>query len=163
MCYNASGSGGRKKYKTPFRASHYFRVTYANLRDIYKAEFTIFPLKFTPPFTCSQLMALLFLLSVKTGTSPHSCYYYLLDSSLSNLTKSLSVQFSCSVTSDSLQPHESKHAAAAAAAKLPQLCPTRLCATPWTAAHQASPSLGFSRQEHWGGLPFPSPMHESEK
>ena len=31
------------------------------------------------------------------------------------------------------------------------------------AAHQASPSLGFSRQEHWSGLPFPSPMHESEK
>ena len=39
----------------------------------------------------------------------------------------------------------------------------RLCATPYTAAHQASPSLGFSRQEHWSGLPFPSPMHESEK
>ena len=39
----------------------------------------------------------------------------------------------------------------------------RLCATPWTAAHQAPPSLGFPRQEHWSGLPFPSPMHESEK
>ena len=39
----------------------------------------------------------------------------------------------------------------------------RLCATPYTAAQQASPSLGFSRQEHWSGLPFPSPMHESEK
>ena len=38
----------------------------------------------------------------------------------------------------------------------------RLCATPQTAAHQAPPSLGFSRQEHWSGLPFPSPMHESE-
>ena len=38
----------------------------------------------------------------------------------------------------------------------------RLCATPKTAAHQAPPSLGFSRQEHWSGLPFPSPMHESE-
>ena len=34
----------------------------------------------------------------------------------------------------------------------------RLCATPETAAHQAPPSLGFSRQEHWSGLPFPSPM-----
>ena len=33
-----------------------------------------------------------------------------------------------------------------------------LCATPETAAHQAPPSLGFSRQEHWSGLPFPSPM-----
>ena len=39
----------------------------------------------------------------------------------------------------------------------------RLCATPQTAAHQAPPSLGFSRQEHWSGLPFPSLMHESEK
>ena len=40
---------------------------------------------------------------------------------------------------------------------------SRVCATPETAAHQAPPSLGFSRQEHWSGLPFPSPMHESEK
>ena len=39
----------------------------------------------------------------------------------------------------------------------------RLCATPWTAAHQAPFSLEFSRQEHWSGLPFPSPVHESEK
>ena len=39
----------------------------------------------------------------------------------------------------------------------------RLCSTPQMAAHQASPSLGFCRQEHWSGLPFPSPMHESEK
>ena len=38
-----------------------------------------------------------------------------------------------------------------------------LCATPQTVAHQAPPSLGSSRQEHWSGLPFPSPMHESEK
>ena len=39
----------------------------------------------------------------------------------------------------------------------------RLCATPWTAAYQAPQFLGFSRQEHWSGLPFPSPMQESEK
>ena len=39
----------------------------------------------------------------------------------------------------------------------------RLCATPYTAAYQAPPSLGFSRQEHWSGLPFPSAMQESEK
>ena len=50
----------------------------------------------------------------------------------------------------------------AAAAKLLQSCPT-LCdpidgSPPW-----APPSLGFSRQEHWSGLPFPSPMHEGEK
>ena len=38
----------------------------------------------------------------------------------------------------------------------------RLCANPETAAYQAPLSLGFSRQEHWSGLPFPSPMHESE-
>ena len=39
----------------------------------------------------------------------------------------------------------------------------QLCATPQTAAHQAPPSLGFSRQEHWSGLPFPSPMPECEQ
>ena len=39
----------------------------------------------------------------------------------------------------------------------------QLCVTPEMAAHQAPPSLGFSRQEHWSSLPFPSPMHESEK
>ena len=38
----------------------------------------------------------------------------------------------------------------------------RLCATPEMATHQAPMSLGFSRQEHWSGLPLPSPMHESE-
>ena len=47
------------------------------------------------------------------------------------------------------------------AAKSLQSCLT-LC-DPKTAAHQAPPSLGFSRQEHWSGLPFPSPVHESEK
>ena len=39
----------------------------------------------------------------------------------------------------------------------------RLCATPEMEAHQAPPSPGFSRQEHWSGLPLPSPMHGSEK
>ena len=34
----------------------------------------------------------------------------------------------------------------------------QLCATPWTAAHQAPLSMGFSRQEYWSGLPFPSPQ-----
>ena len=50
---------------------------------------------------------------------------------------------------------------AAAAAKLLQSCPT-LC-DPIEAAHQSPPSLGFSRQEYWSGVPFPSPMHESKK
>ena len=33
----------------------------------------------------------------------------------------------------------------------------RLFATPWTVAHQTPLSMGFSRQEYWSGLPFPSP------
>ena len=37
-----------------------------------------------------------------------------------------------------------------------QSCPTLLFVTPWTAAYQAPLSMGFSRQEYWSGLPFPS-------
>ena len=48
-----------------------------------------------------------------------------------------------------------------AAAKSLQLCPT-LC-DPIDGSPAGSSSLGFSRQEHWSGLPFPSPMHDSEK
>ena len=51
--------------------------------------------------------------------------------------------------------------AAAAAAELLQSCPT-LC-DPTDGSPPGFPSLGFSRQEHWSGLPFPFPMHESEK
>ena len=39
--------------------------------------------------------------------------------------------------------------------EVPQSC--RLFTTPWTAAHQAPPSMGFSRQEYWSGVPLPSP------
>ena len=57
--------------------------------------------------------------------------------------------------------------AAAAAAKLLQSCPTLYghiqSLFVQSLYGQAPPSLGFSRQEHWSGLPFPSPMHESEK
>ena len=58
---------------------------------------------------------------------------------------------------------------AAAAAKSLQSSPTlcvkslsrvRLCATPWTAAYQAPPSMGFSRQENWSGVPLPSPVKQ---
>ena len=38
----------------------------------------------------------------------------------------------------------------------------QLCVTPWTAAHQASLSTGFSRQDYWSGLPFPSPRQGEE-
>ena len=37
-----------------------------------------------------------------------------------------------------------------------------LFATPWTVAYYTPLSMRFSRQEYWSGLPFPSPMHESE-
>ena len=61
----------------------------------------------------------------------------------------------------------------AAAAKSLQSCPT-LCdpidgnpptagSPPTVGSPPTPPSLGFSRQEHWSGLPFPSPVHESEK
>ena len=41
--------------------------------------------------------------------------------------------------------------------KVKSLNRVRLLATPWTAAHQAPPSMGFSRQEYWSGMPLPSP------
>ena len=40
--------------------------------------------------------------------------------------------------------------------KVKSLCHVRLLATPWTAAYQAPPSMGFSRQEYWRGVPLPS-------
>ena len=65
------------------------------------------------------------------------------------------------ITSVGKAVEEKDLAAAAAAAKSLQLCPT-LC-DPIDVSPPGSPSLGFSRQEHWSGLPFPSPMTESEK
>ena len=41
--------------------------------------------------------------------------------------------------------------------KVKSLSRVRLFAIPWTVGYQAPPSLGFSRQEYWSGLPFPSP------
>ena len=41
--------------------------------------------------------------------------------------------------------------------KVKPLSCVQLSVTPWNVAHQAPPSMGFSRQEHWSGLPFPSP------
>ena len=41
--------------------------------------------------------------------------------------------------------------------KVKSLSRAQLFATPWTVAYQDPPSMGFSRQEYWGGLPFPSP------
>ena len=42
--------------------------------------------------------------------------------------------------------------------KVKSLSRVQLLATPWTAAHQAPPSMGFSRQEYWSGVPLPSPF-----
>ena len=43
--------------------------------------------------------------------------------------------------------------------KVKSLSRVQLSATPWTAAHQAPPSMGFSRQEYWSGMPLPSLLH----
>ena len=42
--------------------------------------------------------------------------------------------------------------------KVKLLSRVRLLLTPWTAAYQAPPSMGFSRQEYWSGVPLPSPI-----
>ena len=44
--------------------------------------------------------------------------------------------------------------------KVKLLSHVQLLATPWTAAYQAPPSMGFSRQEYWSGVPLPSPPQE---
>ena len=54
------------------------------------------------------------------------------------------------ILSTSTHPAESK-------VKVKLLSHVRLFAISWTVAHQAPPSMGFSRQEYWSGLPFPSP------
>ena len=41
--------------------------------------------------------------------------------------------------------------------KMKSLSPVRLFETPWTVPYQAPPSMGFSRQEYWSGVPLPSP------
>ena len=45
--------------------------------------------------------------------------------------------------------------------KVKSLSHVQLFATPWTAAYQAPPSMGFSRQEYWSGVPLPSPSYSS--
>ena len=84
-----------------------------------------------------------------------------------------SVQFSRSVMSDSLQPHGLQHARPPCPSPTPGTVNSCIqchakslqsCPTPCDPIDGSPPgSLGFSRQEHWSGLPLPSPMHESEK
>ena len=47
--------------------------------------------------------------------------------------------------------------------KVKSLGHVRLLATPWTVAHQAPPSMGFSRQEYWSGVPLPSDCLQKKK
>ena len=47
--------------------------------------------------------------------------------------------------------------------KVKSLSRVRLFATPGTAAYQAPPSMGFSRQEYWSGVPLPSPKNDNAK
>ena len=59
-------------------------------------------------------------------------------------------------------PHSVKilgeiHCSMISGSEVKSLSGVRLFATPWTVAYQALPSMGFSRQECWSGLPFPSP------
>ena len=46
--------------------------------------------------------------------------------------------------------------------KVKSLSRVRLSEIPWTAAYQAPPTMGFSRQEYWSGVPFPSPIQDLE-
>ena len=46
--------------------------------------------------------------------------------------------------------------------KVKSLSCVQLSATPWTSAYQAPPSMGFSRQEYWSGVPLPSPLNRIE-
>ena len=46
--------------------------------------------------------------------------------------------------------------------KVKSLSRVRLLVTPWTAAYQAPPSMGFSRQEYWSGVPLPSLVRKTE-
>ena len=47
--------------------------------------------------------------------------------------------------------------------KVKSLSRVGLLATPWTAAYQAPPPMGFSRQEYWSGVPLPSPRNEGQE
>ena len=54
-----------------------------------------------------------------------------------------------------MKPENLKTSDMKSESEVAQSCPT--LATPWTAAYQVPPSMGFSRQEYWSGVPLPSP------
>ena len=82
------------------------------------------------------------------GCSPWGC-------SELNMTEQLALLFT--LCSFSLALHLLRFPCTHLKGAAKSLSRVRLFATPWTAAYQAPPSMGFSRQECWSGLPFPSP------
>ena len=94
-------------------------------------------------------------------TSPPFVVTNLQNGSILRPTPGLLVRKLLIIMTEETAYHHDWHYTAAAAAKSPQSCPT-LC-DPRDGSPPGSAVLGFSRQEHWSGLPFPSPMHESEK
>ena len=80
---------------------------------------------------------------------------YQLELQSNNFLASLPHRLFKSVSSDSCQQKASNHLQFARLIR--HFSCVRLFVTPWTVAHQASLSMGFSRKEYWSGLPFPSP------
>ena len=102
-----------------------------------------------------------------------------------SLTRTIALLLCCccccvaSVVSDSVQPHRWQPARLPCpwdspgkntgvgfhfplqCVKVKSLSRFRLLATPWTVAYQAPPSMGFSKQEYWSGVPLPSPIHNN--
>ena len=95
--------------------------------------------------------------------STHIHQFFSLKGSGSNTPIAMSTLILCAPISCLLMTtlHQKNSKLFAAAAKSLQSYPTRC--DPIDGSPPGSLSLGFSRQEHWSGLPFPSPMHESEK
>ena len=94
---------------------------------------------------------------VALGTFTWLCHHHHLPCLFSyRKTETVSIQHSLPSPPPAPSPTIPPYESACSAAKLSRFSRVRLCATPKTAAHQAPPSLGFSRQEHWSGLPFPS-------
>ena len=76
----------------------------------------------------------------------------------SNTTKASILQKFKSISSSKIQKHQFFSAQLSLPrSEVKSLSRVRLFATLWTVAHQAPLSMGFSRQEYWSGLPFPSP------
>ena len=66
------------------------------------------------------------------------------------VTAAMKLKDACSLEKNYDNPESEK-------VKVKSPCRVQLFATPWTVAHQVPPSMGFSRQEYWSELPFPSP------